>query len=112
MMQVSDLSEADRAANAGAAFLPADAGGKPGDLYMPPRVLLSGIWVSVYARDGVAVLEVDTDGADPEVFRMTENGGGKASPALAVNLGEGKELLATTGPQPVLYEGRHAKAGA
>jgi hypothetical protein len=111
MLQVSDLSEKDRAVNAGAVFLPAEPGGEPDAPYVPPRILLAGVWASVYARDGVAVLEVETEDADPEVFDMIDSGG-TAAPALAVNLGKGRPLLATTHDGEMSYAPRHAKAGA
>jgi hypothetical protein len=55
-------------------------------------------------------VEVNMEHADPEVFRMTEVGG-RASPALAINLGEGRPLVATAVPAGPAYKGRRRKEG-
>jgi hypothetical protein len=110
-LEMTDMSPRDRTANAAAVFLAAEEGRGEAMLYAPPRVLIGGAQVDIYARDGVLVVEVETEGADPEVFDMSEVGG-RACPAVAVNLGAGRPLVATAVPGGLTYTGRRRKVGA
>lgn len=109
-MNVSDISQLDRAANGAAVFLEAQEGGSADSLYLPPRVELAGAYVDVYVRDGVLVVAIETKGASTDVFRLvgTED---SATVPVAVALGEGRPLVGAVDPGEPVAAGRHRKEG-
>jgi len=109
ILEVGDLTRTDRAANAAALFMPATEPRGGDGYYGPPCVEVGGVVAAVYARQGVLVLEIDMDKADPEVWQLTPTGDGRAAVAMAVSIGEGRPLIATPEAVAWSYAAKHSK---